>query len=77
MYLPVLLPDLVRRELSIDDILALIASKHEITTQDIQDIFKLDITTTHKVLDFLTRFDFVKLERQYVVLNETMKSLFY
>ena len=76
MYLPVLLPDLVRRELSIDDILALIASKHEITTQDIQDIFKLDITTTHKVLDFLTRFDFVKLERQYVVLNETMKSLF-
>jgi len=77
MYLPVLLPDLVRRELSIEDILALIASKHEITTQDIQDIFKLDITTTHKVLDFLTRFDFVKLERQYVVLNETMKSLFY
>ena len=76
MYLPVLLPDLVRRELSIDDILALIASKHEITTQDIQDIFKLDITTTHKVLDFLTRFDFVKLERQYIVLNETMKSLF-
>ena len=76
MYLPVLLPGLVRRELSIDDILALIASKHEITTQDIQDIFKLDITTTHKVLDFLTRFDFVKLERQYVVLNETMKSLF-
>ncbi|OLC35395.1 MAG: hypothetical protein AUH84_03245 [Thaumarchaeota archaeon 13_1_40CM_4_38_7] len=76
MYLPVLLPDLVRRELSIDDILALIASKHEITTQDIQDIFKLDITTTHKVLDFLTRFDFVKLKRQYVVLNETMKSLF-
>ena len=76
MYLPVLLPDLVRRELSIDDILALIASKHEITTQDIQDIFKLDITTTHKVLDFLTRFDFVKLERQYVVLNETVKSLF-
>ena len=77
MYLPVLLPDLVRRELSIDDILALIASKHEITTQDIQDVFKLDITTTHRVLDFLTRFDFVKLERQYVVLNETMKSLFY
>ena len=77
MYLPVLLPDLVRRELLIDDILALIASKHEITTQDIQDIFKLNITTTHKVLDFLTRFDFVKLERQYVVLNETMKSLFY
>jgi len=76
MYLPVLLPDLVRRELSIDDILALIASKHEITTQDIQDVFKLDITTTHRVLDFLTRFDFVKLERQYVVLNETMKSLF-
>ena len=76
MYLPVLLPDLVRRELSIDDVLALIASKHEITTQDIQDIFKLDITTTHKVLDFLTRFDFVKLERQYVVLNETVKSLF-
>ncbi len=76
MYLPVLLPDLVRRELSIDDILALIASKHEITTQDIQDIFKLDITTTHKVLDFLTRFDFVKLERQYVVLNKTMKSIF-
>ena len=76
MYLPVLLPGLVRRELSIDDILALIASKHEITTQDIQDVFKLDITTTHRVLDFLTRFDFVKLERQYVVLNETMKSLF-
>jgi len=76
MYLPVLLPDLVRRELSIEDILALIASKHEITTQDIQDIFKLDITTTHKVLDFLTRFDFVKLERQYVVLNKTMKSIF-
>jgi len=76
MYLPVLLPDLVRRELSIDDILALIASKHEITTQDIQDIFKLDNTTTHKVLDFLARFDFVKLERQYVVLNETVKSLF-
>jgi len=77
MYLPVLLPDLVRRELSIEDILALIASKHEITAQDIQDIFKLDITTTHKVLDFLIRFNFVRLERQYVVLNETMKSLFY
>jgi len=76
MYLPVLLPDLVRRELSIEDILALIASKHEITAQDIQDIFKLDITTTHKVLDFLIRFNFVRLERQYVVLNETMKSIF-
>jgi hypothetical protein len=66
----------VRREIFIDEILVLVAAKHMITTRDIQDIFTLDHRTTHKILGFLAKFDFIKLDRHYVTLSEMSKAFF-
>lgn len=66
----------MRREFSIDELLALMTVRRNITIRDIQEIFRIDLKATHKILEFLVKFDFVKIDRHYVELSTTWKPLF-
>ena len=76
MYHSGMLPDLMRREIFIDDILALVAVSDGLKIRDIQCIFKLDLNATRKILNFLAKFDFVELEDEFVKLSRISKPFF-
>jgi hypothetical protein len=66
----------VRREILVDDVLDLVGIKKEISIQDIQDILDLDFKTTKIILNFLTQFEFIRLDGRNVSLNNTCKPFF-
>jgi len=66
----------VRREISIDDVFTFIGIREKATIQDIRKIFNLDHAKTFKILDFLFKFDFVKFESQYLIINNSWKPFF-
>jgi hypothetical protein len=66
----------VRREISVDDILVLIATRDKIVVQDILEIFNLDYLITQMILEFLARFDFAKSQGHYTMLSKSCRPFF-
>jgi hypothetical protein len=66
----------LRREISVDDVLALIAAKDNIVVQEISDILHLDHLVIRLIIEFLIRFDFVKAKGQRITLNDSCRPFF-
>jgi hypothetical protein len=66
----------VRREILVDDVLDLVGIRKDISIQEIQDILDLDSNTTRIILDFLAKFDFIRLDGRNVSLNNVCKPIF-
>ena len=66
----------VRREILVDDGLDLVGFRKEISIREIQDKLDLDLKTTRIILDFLAKFDFIRLDGRNVSLNNICKPIF-
>lgn len=60
----------------IEEILTLIAIRGKVLVEDIEQIFDLPNKTTRSILDFLIKFEFVRVNGKYLVLSETCSPFF-
>jgi len=61
----------------IEEIMTLIAIRHRVSVEDVERIFNLPNNSTRSIIDFLVKFDFVRLvEGKYLVLSESCTPFF-
>lgn len=61
----------------IEEIMTLIAIRHRVSVEDVEQIFNLPNNSTRNIIDFLVKFDFVRLvEGKYLVLSESCTPFF-
>lgn len=61
----------------IEEIMTLIAIRHRVSVEDVERIFNLPNNSTRNIIDFLVKFDFVRLvEGKYLVLSESCTPFF-
>ena len=61
----------------IEEVISLIASRRRIAINDVEEIFKLPNNSTRSIIDFLLKFEFIKMEDgRYLVLSETCSPFF-
>ncbi len=61
----------------IEEIITLVAKRGRIAIDDVEQIFNLPNDSTRNIIDFLLRFDFIKIEEgRYLVLSETCMPFF-
>ncbi|MGI0016224.1 MAG: hypothetical protein ACREBU_22620, partial [Nitrososphaera sp.] len=58
-------------------IMTLIAIRHKVSVEDVERIFDLPNNSTRNIIDFLVKFDFVRLmEGKYLVLSDSCTPFF-
>ncbi|MGH9991582.1 MAG: hypothetical protein ACREAZ_02925 [Nitrososphaera sp.] len=61
----------------IEEIMTLIAIRHKVSVEDVERIFDLPNNSTRNIIDFLVKFDFVRLmEGKYLVLSDSCTPFF-
>jgi predicted transcriptional regulator of viral defense system len=61
----------------IEDVISLIASRRRIAINDVEEIFNLPNNSTRSIIDFLLKFEFIKMvDGRYLVLSETCSPFF-
>ena len=61
----------------IEEVISLIASRRRIAVNDVEEIFNLPNNSTRSIIDFLLKFEFIKMEDgRYLVLSETCSPFF-
>jgi hypothetical protein len=61
----------------IEEIITLIALRGKISIDDVEQVFKLPNNSTRSIIDFLLKFDFIKMvDGRYLVLSETCTPFF-
>ena len=61
----------------IEDIITLVALRGKISIDDLEQVFRLPNNSTRSIINFLLKFDFVKIiDGKYLVLSETCTPFF-
>jgi hypothetical protein len=61
----------------IEDIITLVALRGRISIDDLEQVFRLPNNSTRSIINFLLKFDFVKIiDGKYLVLSETCTPFF-
>ena len=61
----------------IEEIITLVALRGKISIDDVEQIFRLPNNSTRSIIDFLLKFDFIKIvDGKYLVLSETCTPFF-
>jgi hypothetical protein len=61
----------------IEEVISLIASRRRIAINDVEEIFNLPNNSTRSIIDFLLKFEFIKMvDGRYLVLSETCSPFF-
>jgi hypothetical protein len=61
----------------IEEIITLVALRGKISIDDVEQVFKLPNNSTRSIIDFLLKFDFIKMvDGRYLVLSETCTPFF-
>jgi hypothetical protein len=66
----------MRGDISVDEVLALIAYRGRIMVKEVQDTCRIDSKALGIMLDFLTKFGFAKVEGQSIILSNASASFF-
>jgi hypothetical protein len=61
----------------IDDVFLLVAIRGEILLRDIQEIFGMRFETAYNIIDFLIKYDFVKVSGRYITLTDNCRLFFH
>jgi hypothetical protein len=61
----------------IEEIITLVALRGRISIDDLEQVFRLPNNSTRSIINFLLKFDFVKIiDGKYLVLSETCTPFF-
>jgi hypothetical protein len=61
----------------IEEIITLVALRGKISIDDVEQIFRLPNNSTRSIIDFLLKFDFIRVvDGKYLVLSETCTPFF-
>jgi hypothetical protein len=61
----------------IEEIITLVALRGKISVDDVEQIYRLPNNSTRSIIDFLLKFDFIKIvDGKYLVLSETCTPFF-
>ena len=61
----------------IEEVITLIASRRRIAISDVEEIFNLPKDSTRSIIDFLLKFDFIKIvDGRYLVLSDACSPFF-
>jgi hypothetical protein len=61
----------------IEEVISLIASRRRIAINDVEEIFNFPNNSTRSIINFLLKFEFIKMEDdRYLVLSETCSPFF-
>ena len=61
----------------IEEIITLVASRGKISIDDVEQIFRLPNNSTRSIIDFLLKFDFIRItDGGYLVLSESCSPFF-
>ena len=61
----------------IEEIITLVALRGKISIDDVEQIFRLPNNSTRSIIDFLLKFEFIRIvDGKYLVLSETCTPFF-
>lgn len=60
----------------IEEVITLVATRKQIAIDDVERIFKLPNHATRNIIDFLVKFDFIKIKGKYLTLSEACSPFF-
>jgi hypothetical protein len=66
----------MRREISIDEILAFVGARDRIPIKDLHDFFNANYLVIEIIIRFLVRYNFAELDGQCIMLSKWCKTLF-